>query len=95
MALRRDLRTALIVAVGLLVLGASYSPDVLVGLPLLVGWVAVLLALGSLARVPLRPLLPAAALAVVLGLVAFLLVPVPGPAGARSRLAGRGGATGG
>ena len=35
---RRDLQTAVLTALGLLVLGASFAPDVLVGLPLLVGW---------------------------------------------------------
>lgn len=82
----RDLRTGLVTAVGMLVLGASYAPDVLVGLPLLVGWVAVLVALAHLHGA--RPVLPATAVAVVLGLVAFLLVPAPVSAGLRNRLAG-------
>ena len=82
----RDLRGGLVTALGLLVLGASYSPDILVGLPLVVGWVACLVALAQLQGA--RPVLPAAALAVVFGLVAFLLVPVPASASLRSRLAG-------
>lgn len=81
---RRDLRGGLLAALGLLVLSASYAPDLVVGLPLVVGWLAVLVALAALQGA--RPLLPATGLAVVLGLVAFLLVPVPGAAGVRSRL---------
>lgn len=81
----RDLGSGLVTALGLLVLGASYAPDVLVGLPLLVGWVAVLVALSHLHGS--QPVLPVTAVAVVLGLVAFLLVPVPVAAGVRSRLA--------
>lgn len=81
----RDLGSGLVTALGLLVLGASYAPDVLVGLPLLVGWVAVLVALSHLHGS--QPVVPVTAVAVVLGLVAFLLVPVPVAAGVRSRLA--------
>lgn len=97
----RDVRTGVLAAGGLLVLGASYAPDVLVGLPLIVGWVAALVAivLATGARAaegadlvltaprPRSALLVAPALAAVLGLVAFLLVPVPEEAGLQSRLA--------
>ena len=85
---RRDLQTALTVATGLLILGASFAPDVLVGLPLIAGWVAVVagVVLASAVRSTEgvtavatgggRPaVLPATALALVLGLAAFLLVP--------------------
>ncbi len=82
----RDLRSGLLTALGMLVLGASYAPDILVGIPLLIGWAAALAALGRLQGA--RSVLPATALAVVLGLVAFLLVPVPVSATLRSRLAG-------
>jgi transglutaminase-like putative cysteine protease len=84
----RDLRTGLSCAVGLLLLGASYAPDVLVGLPILVGWVAALVALGQLKGLRPRQLVAPTAVAVVFGLVAFLLIPVPATAGLRSRLAG-------
>lgn len=97
----RDVQTGVVAALGLLVLGASFAPDVLVGLPLLVGWVACVVALVLAVReqaaegadVVLRAPAPraqvpvAAALAAVLGLVAFLLVPVPEDAGLQSRLA--------
>ncbi len=83
---RRELRSGLFAALGLLVLSASYAPDLLVGVPLVVGWVALLVALGALQGT--RPVMPAVAVAVVLGLVGFLLVPVPGSAGVRSRLGG-------
>ncbi len=98
---RSDLRTGVVAACGLLVLGASYAPDVLVGLPLLVGWGAALAALVLAVRErstegadvvlraasPRAPLVLAAAFAALLGLVAFLLVPVPEEAGLQSRLA--------
>ena len=97
---RSDLRTALLAAFGLLVLGASYAPDVLVGLPLLVGWAAALVGVTLMSaartteqvdvvlRAPTsRPPLAAPALAAALGLVCFLLVPVPEDAGVQSRLA--------
>ncbi len=97
---RRDLQTAVLGALGLLVLAASYAPDVLVGLPLLVGWGATLVAgvLAAqersratadvvLAAHPRTPsLLVPAALAGVLGLVVFLLVPMPQDTGLTSRL---------
>lgn len=97
----RDVQTGVVAALGLLVLGASFAPDVLVGLPLLVGWVACVTALVLAVReqahegvdVVLRAPAPrgqvpaAAGLAAVLGLVAFLLVPVPEDAGLQSRLA--------
>lgn len=82
----RDLRGGLLTALGLLVVGASYAPDILVGIPLLLGWVAALVALGRLQGT--RSVVPATAVAVVLGLVAFLLVPVPVSASLRSKLAG-------
>jgi transglutaminase-like putative cysteine protease len=85
----REVRGGLLTAVGVLVLAASYAPDVLVGLPLVVGWVAVLVGVARLQGVRPAQLWPATALAVVLGLVAFLLVPAPVSAGVRSRLAGR------
>ncbi|MDP3711971.1 MAG: transglutaminase domain-containing protein [Mycobacteriales bacterium] len=98
---RRELSGGLLSALGLLVLGASFAPDVLVGLPLLAGWVAVVTAvvLADRERVadgvdvtlaagsPRGPVVTAAALAAVLGLAGFLLVPVPEDAGLRSRLA--------
>ncbi len=97
---RRDLRTGVLAACGLLVLGASYAPDVLVGLPLLVGLSSVLVALVLATRdgvadgadavlrapAPRAAVLVPTALAAVLGLVAFLLVPVPEDAGLQSRL---------
>lgn len=97
----RDLRTGVLAATGLLVLGGSYAPDVLVGLPLLVGWGAALVALVLLPRIAVahdvgavlattspRPLLLVGpALAAVLGVVAFLLVPVPEDAALQSQLA--------
>lgn len=72
---RSDVRSGLVAAMGLLVLSASYAPDLLVGVPLVVGWIAVLVALAQLHGV--GSALPATGAAVVLGLVAFLLVPVP------------------
>ena len=99
---RRDLQAGLLAGLGLLVLGASFAPDVLVGLPLLVGWGAALAA-GVLAgrarqaeQVDLvlpggsAGLLRPVALAAVLGLVGFLLLPTPQDAGLRSRLASSG-----
>ena len=89
----RDLRVGLLGAVGLLVLGASYSPDVLVGLPLLIGWAAALVAGARLHHLRVAPgairlgqLAPVTALAMVLGLVAFLLVPAHVSASLRGRL---------
>ena len=89
--LRRDLQTGLLVAVGLLVLAASYDPDLVGGVPLVLGWAACTAAgvrlvaehrsagadLVAVADRPRPPLWPAVALALVLGLAAFLLVPVP------------------
>ncbi len=83
---RRELRSGLFAALGLLVLSASYAPDLLVGIPLVVGWVAVLVALARMHGT--GSVVPATAVALVLGIVAFLLVPVPGSAGVRSRLGG-------
>lgn len=89
----RDLRVGLLGAVGLLVLGASYSPDVLVGLPLLTGWAAALVAGARLHQLRVAPgplrlgqLATPTALAMVLGLVAFLLVPAHVSASLRGRL---------
>lgn len=89
----RDLRVGLLGALGLLVLGASYSPDVFVGLPLLTGWAAVLVAGMRLHQLRVAPggirlgqLAPPTALAMVLGLVAFLLVPAAVSASLRGRL---------
>ncbi len=87
----RERRGGVLTALGVLVLAASYAPDVLVGLPLVVGWVAVLVALGQLGGSRARQLTPAVAVAVALGLVAYLLIPAPVSAGVRSRLAARSG----
>ena len=80
----RDLRAGLGCALGLLVLAASYAPDVLVGAPLVLGWAAAVVAL---VRPHARRVVAPTAVAVVLGLVAFLLVPVPLSPSLRSRLA--------
>ncbi len=105
---RRDLQTAVLTALGLLVLGASFAPDVLVGLPLLVGWGASVVA-GVLAarertaesadvvaagRAPRSSVVTPAALAGVLGLVLFLLVPMPQDTGLASRLGSQAGGVG-
>ncbi len=86
----RDLRVGLLGAVGLLVLGASYSPDVLVGLPLLTGWAAALVAGARLYQLRVAPgairLAAPTGLAMVLGLVAFLLVPAHVSTALRGRL---------
>ena len=82
-------RSGLFTALGVLVLAASYSPDILVGLPLLVGWAALLVALAQLQEARLSQVVPAVSVALVLGLVAFLVVPAPVSAGIRSRLAKR------
>ena len=126
---RRDLQLGLLVAVALLVLGASYAPDVLVGLPLVVGWaagVAALVLIGAVgatgpaglgaepavegatggdasARAVATggsgvtvsgavapPVLPAVALALAVGLVAFLLLPPSTVAQSRAGLAAAG-----
>ena len=103
---QRDLQTALVGASGLLVLGASFAPDILVGAPLLIG-VGALLAGGLLNRcerdrasaqvvvpggVSGRSLAVPAALVGVLGLALFLLIPLPDGAGATSRAAAAAGA---
>ena len=97
---RRDLQTGVLGALGLLVLGASFAPDVLVGIPLLIGWVACVAA-GVLATrertreaadvvvgscPPRTAVLVPTALAAVAGLVLFLLVPMPQDTGLASRL---------
>lgn len=101
---RRDLQAGLLSALGLLVLGASYAPDILVGLPLIVGWVAALSACALAqrqrdtegvdaaaampsGRPPVGPVVAATSLAAVLGLTAFLLVPVEAAGSASSPLA--------
>ncbi len=98
---RRDLQTGILGALGLIVLGASFAPDILVGLPLLIGWCAALVggALAVRARAtegvdvvlsassPRSPVVAATALAAVLGLVGYLLLPVPEDAALRSRIA--------
>ena len=71
---RSDVRSGLVAAMGLLILSASYAPDLLVGVPLVIGWVAVLVALAQLQG--MASVLPVTGAAVVLGLVAFLLIPV-------------------
>jgi transglutaminase-like putative cysteine protease len=88
---RRDLQTALLVALGLLVLGGSYAPDTVVGLPLLAGWASALVAglllrRGTQPAAGARPVVAATALALALGVAAFLLVPVPDDRALRSRL---------
>ena len=97
---KADLRTGLVCTVGLLVLGASFAPDILVGVPLLAGWAASVraAALFGYARtgdrtdvtapggtVPRTAALTATTL--VLGLVAFLIVPVPQDSVLRNTLA--------
>ncbi len=72
---RSDVRSGLVAAMGVLVLSASYAPDLLVGVPLVIGWIAVLVALAQLQGA--ASVLPVTGAAAVLGLVAFLLVPVP------------------
>jgi hypothetical protein len=84
---QRDVRSALMASFGLLVLSASYAPDVLIGVPLLLGWSAVIVALALLGGLGRLEATRAAAVAVVLGLVGFLVIPVTPTEGARSRLA--------
>ena len=79
---RRDLQTGLVVAVGLLVLAASYAPDLVVGLPLLAGWAAGLLALTRLVEAQ-----GAAAADVVVGPVGPVGRGPTGPAWAATGLA--------
>lgn len=87
---RRDVEIALGIAAALLVLGASFAPDVLVGLPLLLGWATVVAGVVLCVTQRMRegvdavivggrraPLLAATSAALVLGLACFLLVPVP------------------
>lgn len=91
----RDMHVGLLAALGLLVLAASFAPDALIGGPILLGWTAVLVALAQLAGVRGRQLRAPVGIALVGGLVAFLLVPPPtgphqvgGAAGAGRQLAG-------
>ncbi|MCW2621171.1 MAG: transglutaminase domain protein, partial [Frankiales bacterium] len=96
---RRDLQVAMLVGGGLLVLSGSYAPDLVVGLPLLAGGtgaVAATVLLVDLRRADGADVVVAGgsgrglavpvttALAVVLALVAFLLIPVPKKAGIRT-----------
>lgn len=83
----RDVRSGLLASSGLLVLAASYAPDVLVGFPLIVGWSAVMAGLARMSGLHRAEVARATALALVLGLVAFLLVPASPTEAARSRLA--------
>lgn len=85
----RDLRSSLLASFGLLVLSASYAPDMLIGAPLLGGWVAVVLGLARLGGVGRVEAARAASLAVALGLAAFLVVPAPPTDGAILRLGNR------
>jgi transglutaminase-like putative cysteine protease len=82
----RDVRSGLVASFGLLVLAASYAPDVLIGAPLLVGWVAVLLGLTRLGGVGRLDAVRATSVAVALGLAAYLLIPVEPTDGALARL---------
>lgn len=105
---RRELATGLLVALALLVLAASSSPDPVAGLALVAGWAACLAAVTlavqarELERVdvalrpPARgPVVASVALGLALGLVAFLLVPTPPPSRAAAAGPSGGGSTGG
>ncbi|MDT7572984.1 MAG: protein-glutamine gamma-glutamyltransferase [Actinomycetota bacterium] len=94
---RRDVEIALGMAAALLVLGASFAPDVLVGLPLLAGWAAVVAGVvlcvdrrtaeaadAGVAGGRRTPLVAVTSASLVLGLAAFLLVPVPDTPARRS-----------
>ena len=85
----REIRLGLAIAAALLVLGASFAPDLLVGLPLLVGWGAVVGGIVLCVDARMRehtdvvvaggrrsPLVPVTASALALGLGCFLLIPV-------------------
>ncbi|MCW2542605.1 MAG: transglutaminase domain protein, partial [Frankiales bacterium] len=85
----RDVRSGLMASFGLLVLAASYAPDVLIGIPLLIGWAAVVLGLARLGGVGRTDAARAATVAVAIGLAAFLITPVHETAGARARLSNR------
>ncbi|MDT7537798.1 MAG: protein-glutamine gamma-glutamyltransferase [Actinomycetota bacterium] len=94
---RREVQIGVGIAAALLVLGASFAPDILVGLPLLAGWAAVVAA-GSLcveqrmhessdavvAGGRRTPLLAVTSSALLLGLAGCLLVPLPDTAGQRA-----------
>jgi transglutaminase-like putative cysteine protease len=97
---RRDVQTGLCIAAALLVLAASFAPDVLVGLPLVAGWAVVVAGAVTCVDAHRRegvdvdlggrpaPVLAATATALALGLGCFLLVPnAPTPA-ERNPLAG-------
>src|SRR4051812_24874586 len=96
---RRDVETALAMAAALLVLGASFAPDVLVGLPLLAGWAAVVAGIVLCVEQRMRdttdvvavggrrpPVAAASASALALGLACFLLIPVPDTPAQRNSL---------
>jgi hypothetical protein len=93
---RREVQIGLGIAAALLVLGASFAPDVLVGLPLLAGWAAVVAGAALCVDQRMRegsdvvvgggrrtPLVAVTSSALVLGLACFLLVPVPDTPGQR------------
>jgi hypothetical protein len=97
---RRDLNVGLLIAGILLVLASSYAPDLVVGIPLLVGWAAIVTAAVLLVRsralagpgfvVPGRAgdrglIAGTVAVALALGVAAFLLIPQP-KAGIQSRV---------
>lgn len=108
----RDVQTGLLIAFALLLLGASFAPDLVAGVPLALGAGACVASLALLVQhrdlaamaaregpqvvlvpgaAPVRPFVPTVVV-LLLGLVLFLLVPVPGGAGLASRagLADRG-----
>ena len=72
----RDRRSALMAAFGLLLLSASYAPDVLIGAPLLIGWVAVVCGLALLGGVGRVDAARATTVALAVGLAAFLHHPL-------------------
>jgi transglutaminase-like putative cysteine protease len=82
----RDLRSGLMASFGLLVLSASYAPDMLIGIPLLAGWVAVVCGLALLGGVGRVDAARATTVAVAVGLAAFLIIPFDPTDGARARL---------
>ena len=89
----RDVRSGLMASFGLLVLAASYAPDMLIGIPMLVGWIAVVLGLALLGGIGRIDATRAAAVAVAVGLAAFLVIPVEPTDGARARLGQLGGSS--
>jgi hypothetical protein len=98
---RRDIQMGLCVAGALLILGASFAPDVLVGLPLLAGWAAVVAATVRCVEQRARegdavlvaggrrpPVAAATAAALSFGLAGFLVLPVAQTPAQRNPLAG-------